>query len=115
MQNVTTETKIGEILTFLEDSLYMPIPNRNCIESGDQLTGNIIELMLKIANCLINKLREVNVLMSRSVLGTVLNKYMRCTYLIVGNQLFLRNHIMDIELYKYFIVYQVKKTRRDFY
>lgn len=115
MREVNTEVKIAEILSILEYLLFVPIPNRNCIEPGDQLTANITELMQKIANDIMKRLHEVSILISSSMLGTVLNKYMRCTYLIMGNQLFLKDQIMDIEISKYKIERKVSRTRRNFY
>lgn len=115
MRQINPEVKIAEMLSMLEYILFMPIPNRNCIDPGDQLTANITDLMIKFASDIMRRLHEVDILISNSMLGTVLNKYMRCSYLIIGNQLFLKDQIMDIELRKYMIERQVGRTRRNFY
>lgn len=80
------------------DILHYPIPNKNCVV-GDQLQQDIILIMEKSLNQIIEKLYDTNYLVANSLLGTSINKYLECTLLITSNQIFMKHQIDKIVLF----------------
>lgn len=90
-----TPNELCEFITYMRDILHYPIPNKNCVV-GDELQQDIVLIMEKFSAQLIEKLYATRYLVSHSLLGTSVNKYLECTLLISGNQIFMKNQIDKI-------------------
>lgn len=84
-----TPNELCEIMTYMRDILHYPIPNRNCVV-GDQLQQDIVLVMEKCLNQLLEKLNASR-LITQSLLSSSINKYLECTLLITGNQIFMKH------------------------
>lgn len=97
----------------MRDILHYPIPNKNCI-AGDQLQENIVIVMEKCLNHLIEKLRLTKILISQSLLGTSINRFIECTMLITSNQMFMKNQFDRTQVLAEMLKYKVNHMPRNF-
>lgn len=97
----------------MRDILHYPIPNKNCVV-GDQLQQDIILIMEKSLNQLLEKLYETKYLIAHSLIGTSINKYLECTLLIIGNQIFMKHQIDRIVFFTEKLKNVVHKMPKNF-
>jgi len=97
----------------MRDILHYPIPNKNCVV-GDQLQQDIILVMEKFLNQLIEKLIADRFLIPQSLLGTSINKYLECIVLITGNQIFMKDQYDRSMLFAETLKYTVKKIPKHY-
>lgn len=97
----------------MKDILNYPIPNKNCVV-GDELQQDIVLVMEKCLNQLLEKLGAVKFLVAQSLLGTSINKYLECTLLITGNQIFMKDQYEKIMRFDKMLKYQVKRIPQIF-
>lgn len=76
----------------MQDILHYPIPNKHCI-AGDQLQKTIACVMEKLLTQLLEKLETVKLLISQSLIGMSINKFLECTMLIKDNQIFMKEQV----------------------
>lgn len=76
----------------MQDILHYPIPNKHCV-AGDQLQKTIACVMEKLFTQLLEKLGTVRLLVSHSLIGTSINKFLECTMLILGNHTFMKEQV----------------------
>ncbi|VVC24999.1 Hypothetical protein CINCED_3A013762 [Cinara cedri] len=108
-----TPVELCELITYMRDILHYPIPNKNCVV-GDQIQKDIVLIMDKILDHLMEKLSATRYLVSNSLLGSSINKYMECTFLIAGNQIFMKDQVEKILLFRQIIEYKVNHMPRNF-
>lgn len=87
---VVTPNELCEYMTYMCDILHYPIPNKNCVV-GDQLQQDIILIMEKSLNQILEHLYKTKFLVAQSLIGTSINKYIECTLLITNNQIFMKH------------------------
>lgn len=97
----------------MREILHYPIPNKNCVV-GDQLQNDIVLTMGKSLNQLKEKLGATRYLVSNSLLGTCINKYMECTFLIKGNQIFMKHQVEQILYFSETLKCIVNRMPRNF-
>jgi hypothetical protein len=97
----------------MRDILHYPIPNKNCVV-GDQLQQDIVLIMEKALNQVLEKLAASRILISLSLLGTTINKYLECSLLIIGNQTFMRHQIEKTTLLAETLKFKVNNVKKNF-
>jgi len=108
-----TPNELCEFITYMKDILNYPIPNKNCIV-GNELQQDIVLVMEKCLNQLLEKLGAVKFLVAQSLLGTSINKYLECTLLITGNQMFMRDQYEKTLVFGKTLMYQVQQMPKVF-
>lgn len=108
-----TPNELCEIITYMRDILHYPIPNKNCVV-GDQIQEDIVLIMEKYLNQLLEKLSTTRILISQSLLGTSINKYLECSMLITGNQVFMKHQVERTLVFVETLKYKVNHMRRNF-
>lgn len=101
-----TDSELCELTTYMYDILHYPIPNKNCLDD-DQLQLDIVFIMEKSLNQLLEKLHANRVLVSLSLLGTSINKYLECSILIMGNEMFTSQQINKIRFFADTLKYKI--------
>lgn len=97
----------------MRDILHYPIPNKHCIV-GDQIQEDIVTVMEKCLHHLLEKLKVTKTLISQSLLGTSINKFMECTMLITSNQIFMKNQFDRTQVLAETLKYKVNHMPRNF-
>lgn len=97
----------------MQDILHYPIPNKNCVV-GDQIQQDIVFIMEKYLNHLLEKLDTIRFLIAQSLLGVCINKYLECSMLIRSNQIFMKEQIDKTLCYAETLKYKVQKMHRNF-
>lgn len=108
-----TPNELCEFMSYMRDILHYPIPNKNCVV-GDQLQQDIVLVMEKLLNQLLEKLGMVRSLIAQSLLGMSINKYLECILLIIGNQTFMKQQIDKSLLFAETLKYKVQRMPRNF-
>ncbi|XP_025191727.1 protein Smaug homolog 2-like [Melanaphis sacchari] len=108
-----TPSELCEYMSYMRDILHFPIPNKNCVV-GDQLQQDIVLVMEKLLNQLLEKLGMVRSLVAQSLLGMSINKYLECILLIIGNQTFMKQQIDKSLLFSETLKYKVHRMPRNF-
>ncbi|CAI6344719.1 unnamed protein product [Macrosiphum euphorbiae] len=108
-----TPNELCELVSYMRDILHYPIPNKNCVV-GDQLQQDIVLVMEKLLNQLLEKLGFVHSLVAQSLLGMSINKYLECTLLIIGNQMFVKHQIDRTMMFADTLKYKVHRIPRNF-
>lgn len=108
-----TPNELCELMSYMRDILHYPIPNKNCVV-GDQLQQDIVLVMEKLLNQLLEKLGFVHSLVAQSLLGMSINKYLECTLLIIGNQMFVKHQIDKTMMFADILKYKVYRIPRNF-
>lgn len=98
--------ELCEFMTYMRDILNYPIPNNNCVV-GDKLQQDIIVVMEKFLNQLMEKLRATKSLVAHSLLGTSINKYLECILLITKNPMFSEYQVRKSEMFASTLKYKV--------
>ena len=94
MDLAVTPSELGEYITYVQDILIYPIPNKNCI-IGDQLQQDIMLIMKKLLYQLLEKLSKNKKFFINSLLGRSINKYLNCTSIISKNQAFTNDQVEE--------------------
>lgn len=97
----------------MRDILHFPIPNKNCVV-GDQLQRDIVLIMEKSLNQLMEKLAVTKYLVANSLLGTSIKKYIECSFLIIGNQIFMKHQVEQILYFSDILKHKVNHMPRNF-
>jgi len=100
-------------MLYMRDILHYPIPNKNCVV-GDQLQQDIVLVMEKLLNQLLEKLGKIRSLAAQSLLGMSINKYLECTLLIFGNQTFMKHQIDKTLMFAETLKCRVRRIPRNF-
>lgn len=104
--------KLYEIISYMQDILHYPIPNKNCVV-GDQLQQDIVFIMEKYFNRLLEKLNSIRFLVAQSLLGFCINKYLECLMLIKDNQIFMKEHVEKILCFAQTLKHKIKQKHRN--
>lgn len=80
----------------------------------DQLQQDIVLVMEKLLNQLLEKLGMIRFLVSQSLVGMSINKYLECTLLIIGNQMFMKQQIEKILMFADTLEYNVHRIPKNF-
>lgn len=97
----------------MRDILHYPIPNKNCVVD-DQLQQDIVLVMKKLLNQLLEKLSMTHYLVAQSLVGTSINKYLESAMLIIGNQTFTKQQIDTTLMFAETLKYSVYRIPRNF-
>jgi len=108
-----TPNELCEFMSYMRDILHYPIPNKNCVV-GDQLQQDIVLVMEKLLNQLLEKLGTIRALVAQSLLGMSINKYLECILLIIGNQTFMKQQIDKSLMFAETLKYKVHRVPRNF-
>ncbi|CAI6360720.1 unnamed protein product [Macrosiphum euphorbiae] len=108
-----TPNELCEFMSYMRDILHYPIPNKNCVV-GDQLQQDIVLVMEKLLNQLLEKLGKIRSLAAQSLLGMSINKYLECTLLILGNQTFMKQQIDQTSMFAETLRCRVHRIPRNF-
>jgi len=108
-----TPNELCELMSYMRDILHYPIPNKNCVV-GDQLQQDIVHVMEKLLNQLLEKLGLNSFLVAQSLLGMSINKYLECTLLIIGNQTFMKHQIEKTLMFADTLKYKVHRIPKNF-
>ncbi|XP_060873301.1 protein Smaug homolog 2-like [Metopolophium dirhodum] len=108
-----TPNELCEFMSYMRDILHYPIPNKNCVV-GDQLQQDIVLVMEKLLNQLLEKLGKIRSLVAQSLLGMSINKYLECTLLIFGNQTFMKHQIDKTLMFAETLKCRVHRIPRNF-
>ncbi|KAF0766130.1 Uncharacterized protein FWK35_00015775 [Aphis craccivora] len=108
-----TPNELCEIMTYMRDILHYPIPNKNCVVD-DQLQQDIVLVMKKLLNQLLEKLSMTHYLVAQSLVGTSINKYLESALLIIGNQTFTKQQIDTTLMFAETLKYSVHRIPRNF-
>ncbi|XP_060850700.1 uncharacterized protein LOC132929389 [Rhopalosiphum padi] len=108
-----TPNELCEFMSYMRDILHYPIPNKHCVV-GDQLQQDIVLVMEKLLNQLLEKLGMVRSLVAQSLLGMSINKYLECVLLIIGNQTFMKQQIEKSLMFAETLKYKVHRMPRNF-
>ncbi|XP_060862756.1 uncharacterized protein LOC132939546 [Metopolophium dirhodum] len=108
-----TPNELCEFMSYMRDILHYPIPNKNCVV-GDQLQQDIVLVMKKLLNQLLEKLGKIRSLVAQSLLGMSINKYLECTLLIIGNQTFMKQQIVQSLMFAETLKCRVYRIPRNF-
>lgn len=87
-----TDNELCEFINYMFVILHYPMPNDNCVV-GDELQQDIILVMEKFMNQLLEKLGAIEYFSAHSLLGASINKYLECALLIEGNQFFVKKQV----------------------
>lgn len=98
---------------YMRDILHFPIPNKNCVV-GDQLQRDLVLIMEKCLNQLMEKLAATKFLVASSLLGTSINKFIECSFLIIGNQIFMKHQVEQIMYFSDTLKHKVNHMPRNF-
>lgn len=101
-------------MTYMWDILHYPIPNKNCVV-GDQLQQDIVFIMEKSLNQVLEKLVATRSFVAQSLLGTTINTFLECALLILENQTFLRQQIDKITMLAETLKFKVNQVSRNLY
>lgn len=82
----------------MQDILNYPIPNGNCLV-GDELQQDIVNVMEKSFNQLLEKLNVSRSPYSSSLLGTSINIYLKCVLQITENRAFMKHQVNQIAMF----------------
>ncbi|CAI6368371.1 unnamed protein product [Macrosiphum euphorbiae] len=108
-----TPNELCEFMSYMQNILHYPIPNKNCVV-GDQLQQEIVLVMEKLLNQLLEKLGKIRSLAAQSLLGMSINKYLECTLLILGNQTFMKQQIDKTSMFAETLKCRVHRIPRNF-
>lgn len=108
-----TPNEICESMSYMRDILHYPLPNKHCV-AGHELQEDIILVMEKSLNLLLEKLDKTKELVAQSLLGTSINKYLECIVLIGSNQTFLKEQIDRTAIFDSTLKNKVYKMPRNF-
>lgn len=109
-----TPCELCEIVTYVRDILHYPIPNKYCFV-GNQLQLDIVSVMEKLYNQLFEKLNMTRTLAPQSLLGNSINRFLECTMLIIGNQLFTKQQVYKTSVFAKKLKYKVFKMPTTFF
>ncbi|XP_050537935.1 uncharacterized protein LOC126903641 [Daktulosphaira vitifoliae] len=107
-------TEMSDHLLYMRDILHYPIPNKNCVV-GEEIQEDIILVMEKMLNCLLETLRFTKTLISQSLTGTSINKYLECCLLISSNATFKGSQVEKINFFSKSLKTKVLQTQRNFH
>lgn len=82
----------------MQDILNYPIPNSNC-HVDDTLQQDIVSVMEKALNQLLEKLNVFGSFFPYSLLGTSINLYLKCILQITENQAFMNHQVRQILMF----------------
>jgi len=97
----------------MRDILHYPIPNKNCVVD-DQLQQDIVLVMGKLLNQLLEKLSLIHYLVAQSLVGMSINKYLESIVLIIGNQTFTQLQIDTALMFAETLKYKVYRIPKNF-
>lgn len=107
-----TLKELCDLITYMRDILNYPIPNKNCVV-GNQLQQDIVCVMEKLLNQLLEKLSVSTTFISESLLGTSINTFLECTLLITGNQVFTKQQVDQILIFAKMLKFKVHQIPRN--
>lgn len=105
--------KSFEIISYVLDILHYPIPNKNCI-IGDQLQQDIMFIMEKYLNQLLEKLCTIKCVDAESLLCTSVNRYLECSMLITGNRVFMKHQVERTQFFSQTLKCKVLQMHGNF-
>lgn len=108
-----TQNELCEFITYMMDILHYPIPNKNCVV-GDKLQQDIVLVMEKCLNQLLEKINTVNIFVTQSLLGTSINKYLECCSLITKNQIFMKDQYDKTMIYSQTLKHKIHQISKLF-
>lgn len=109
-----TTMELCEFMTYMQDILHYPIPNRHCAV-GDDVQRNIILVMEKSLNVLQRKIYKTKQLTAQSLLGFSIKKYLECTLLIGSNRVFMKDQIVKTLVFAHNLKEMAYKVPRNFH
>lgn len=81
---------------------------------GDQIQQDIVLVMEKSFNLILETLNKTKHVVAHSLLGTSINKYLECTMLINGNQVFNEEQINKVLTFNQKLKDKVRQMPRNF-
>jgi hypothetical protein len=96
-------SQLFNIITYMQDILQYPIPNRNCM-TGEVLLNEIVIFMEYFILEINTQLFAIKFINPESVLVTIIKKYFECIFLILENQVFMGKHIKKVKFLKKMLI-----------